>query len=94
MRPDGPNLSVKHPQLLVPVGSWNHSSAIGGSLPVGNASVRVVDDHAVASIRYLLDSEDGRRAFDVFRRLGAAARWSCPLLIQVQTRRLHQPEAG
>jgi GNAT superfamily N-acetyltransferase len=63
----------------VPVSSWNHgSSVLGGPLPVGSANIRVVGDQAVADIKYFLDSEDGRRAFDVVRRLGSTE-WSWSL---------------
>jgi hypothetical protein len=64
----------------IPVSPWNHASAVvGGLLPVGTASVRVVGDEAVADVRYFMDSGAGRQAFDVVRKLGASAQWSWSL---------------
>jgi hypothetical protein len=43
---------------------------------VGTASVRTVGDEAVADVHYWMDMPEGRAAFEVVKRLGAAAEWS------------------
>ncbi len=66
------------------ISRWNHSAVISGEPPVGIGYIRKSGNSMHLDTQYWLDTERGREAFEVVKRMGDILEWSYGYFVRDQ----------